>query len=85
MASVDVWRIFTKIPLEKNNLTEQDLYDLLPAAAKESFFNIGNSLYCQIDGVAMESPLDPNLANTFLRHYEKECLDSCPVELKPKL
>ena len=55
MASLDVERLFTNILLEKmiencvndlffdkckiGNLTKQDLYDLLSAAAKESFFN----------------------------------------------
>ena len=33
----------------------------------------------------MGSSLGPSLANAFLRHYEKECLDSCPVEFKPEL
>ena len=59
--------------------------DLLSAAAKELFFIFDNSLYRQIDGVAMGSPLRPTLPNAFLCHYEKEWLDSCPVEFKPKL
>ena len=36
-------------------------------------------------GVAMGSPLGPALAYAVLLHYEKEWLDSCPIELKPKL
>ena len=68
-----------------DNLTKQDVHDLLSAAAKESFFSFDGSLYCQIDGAAMGSPFGPTLANTFLCHYEKEWLDSCPTELKPKL
>ena len=50
--------------------------------AKDSF---DNSLYRQIDWVAMGSPWGPSLANDFLCHYEKVCLDSYPVEFKPKL
>ena len=42
-----------------DNLTKQDFYHLLSPAAKESFFIFNNNLYCQIDGVAMGSPLDP--------------------------
>ena len=42
-----------------DNLTKQDFYHLLSAAAKESFFIFDNNLYCQIDGVAMGSPLGP--------------------------
>ena len=60
MASLDVGSLFTSIPLETaiencandlffdkskiDNLTKQDLYDLLSAAAKESFFNFDKSL-----------------------------------------
>ena len=39
-----------------DNLTKRELHDLLSAAAKESFFIFDNSLYRQIDGVAMGSP-----------------------------
>ena len=52
---------------------------------KKRFFIFDNSLCCQIDGEAMGSPLGPTLANAFLCHYEKEWLDSCPVENKSKL
>ena len=34
----------------------------------------------------MGSPLaGPTLAKAFLCHYEKEWLNSCPIEFKPKL
>ena len=49
---------------------------------KIRFWIIGNSLYCQIDEVAMRSPLGRTLANAFLCHYEKEWLVSCPIELQ---
>ena len=68
-----------------DNPTKQYIYDLLSAAAKESFFILDNSLYRQIDGVLMGSLLGPTLANAFLCYYEKEWLDSCPIEFKPKL
>ena len=42
------------------------------------------SLYCEIDGVAM-APLGPTQENAFLCQYEKEWLDSYPIEFKPKL
>ena len=57
----------------------------MSTAAKESSFIFDNSSYRQIDGVAMGFPLDPTLENAFLCHYEKEWLDSCSVEFKPKL
>ena len=101
MASLDVESLFINIPLEEtiencinnlffdeskiNNLTKHDVFDLLSRAAKESFFIFDNRLYCQIYGVAKGSPLGSTLANAFLCHYEKEWLDSCPIEFKPKL
>ena len=33
----------------------------------------------------MGSPLGSTLATAFLSHYEKEWLDSCPIELRSKL
>ena len=43
------------------------------------------SLYRQIDVVIMGSSLGPTLAYAFLCHYEKEWLDSFPVEFESKL
>ena len=68
-----------------DNLTKQDVHDLLSSAVKKLFFIFDNSLYCQIDVIAMGSPLGPTLANAFLCYYEKEWLDSCPIEFKYKL
>ena len=89
VASLDVESLFTNIPLRKtiescvndlffdkskiDNLTKQDLFNLLSAAAKESFFIFDNSLFCQIDGETIGFPLGPALANVCLCHYEKEC------------
>ena len=101
MAILDVGSLFTNISLKEtiencvndlffdkykiDNLTKQDVRAVLSAAVKESFFIFDNSLYRQIDGVAMGSPLGPTLANVFLCHDEKEWLDSCPIEFKPEL
>ena len=32
----------------------------------------------------MSSPLRPNLVNTFLRHYEKEWFNNCPIHFKAR-
>ena len=48
-------------------------------------FIFDNSLYRQIDGAAVESPLGATVENPFLCHYEKEWLDICPIEFNPKL
>ena len=68
-----------------DNLSKQDVYDLLSDVVKELFFVFDSSLYHQIDGVAMGSSLRPTLANAFLCHYEKEWLDSSPNKFKSKL
>ena len=57
----------------------------MSTGAKEPCFIFDNSLYRQIGGAAMGSPLGPSLANAFPCHYEKEWLDSCPIEFKLKL
>ena len=46
-------------------------------------FIFDGSLYKQIDGGAIASPLGPTLANEFLIYDEKNCLDNCPLEYRP--
>ena len=101
MVSLDVKSRFINMSLEEtiencvndlffdkskiDNLNKQDVFDLWSVEAKESFFISKNILYRQIDGVAMGSPFGPILENAFLCHYQKEWLNSCPIEFKPKL
>ena len=56
---------------------------MLTLATKESYFVFDGELYQQVDSVAMESPLGPTLANTFLFHYGDICLCNCSLECKP--
>ena len=58
---------------------------LLDLACKHSYFMFNGSLYHQLDGVAMGSPLGPTLANIFLCHHEACWLKDCPSEFKPML
>ena len=59
---------------------------LIASCSKRIFlFYFDNSLYCQIDGTAMGSPWGPTLASAFSCHYEKEWLNSCTTEFKPKV
>ena len=82
MASLDVERLFTNIPLNEvidiciddlfcdtntiHNLDRNDMRELLTLAAYELFFIFDKVMYRQIDGVTMGSPLGPILANVFL-------------------
>ena len=45
----------------------------------ESFI-IFDQKYCrQCHGIAMDSPLEPTLANVFICHFEKIWLENCPA------
>ena len=57
----------------------------MSAATKELFFIFDNSLYHQVDGVAIGYPLGTTLTNSFLCYYGKEWLNSCPIEFTPKV
>ena len=52
------------------NITKSDLVELLNIATKNQLFQFEGSLYEQIDGVAMGSPLGPLMANTFMCSIE---------------
>ena len=56
---------------------------MLSLTLKESFILFDNKYYCQIDRVAMGSPLRPTLANIFLCYHESIFLKDCPKDFKP--
>ena len=55
-----------------SNISKQDLIDLLSVATKGQLFQFNGSLYEQVDGVAMGSPLGPLLANVFMSSIEEK-------------
>ena len=99
MASFDIKSLFTNIPLYEtieiisNELlkdrdtqltyTKKQFINLLDLAIKDYSFIFNNSLYVQVDGVAMGSCLGLTLANAFLCHHETKWLSDCPSECKP--
>ena len=54
------------------NISKQDLTDLLGVATKGQLFQFNGSLYEQIDGATMGSPLGPLLANVFMSSIEEK-------------
>ena len=99
MGSLDVDSLFTNILLEETieiytnelfkesetveGLSKTEFKELLSLAAKDSHFIFDETLYKQIDGVAMGSALGPTLANAFLVYHEKNWLEHCRVEYRP--
>ena len=69
------------------NITQDDLVELLRVATKHQLFQFNGSLYEQIDGVVMGSPLGPLMANTFmcenkLPYFYKRCVDDTLAAVK---
>ena len=60
-----------------------EIKELLSLRTKDSHFIFDGTLYKQIDGVAMGSPLGLTLANAFLVYHEKNWLEHCPLEYRP--
>ena len=67
--------------LNLNNLLAHLLQLLLTTKEKVILFD--QKYNCQIDGVAMGSPLGPTLANIFLCHQETMWLKNCLKSFKP--
>ena len=101
MASFDVTSLFTSIPLDGTvalcldllysskdsapTINKRDMELILNLAVKESLFLFNGTLYKQLDGVGMGSPLAPTLANIFMAYHEKIWLNECPTSFKPLL
>ena len=51
-------------------INKYGIKSLLSLATQESYFMFNDILYKQKDGVVMESPLGPTMANAFLYFYE---------------
>ena len=75
---------FSKIRNFSKSVLIIEFKELLLLAAKESYFIFNGKLYKQVDGVAMGSPLGPTLGNAFPVHFEKNWLQNCPSDFKPR-
>ena len=63
-----------------HGFTRQDFHTLLKLAVEDSYFSFNDNLYCQIDGMAMGSPIGPLVANIFLSHHETCWLENSPIK-----
>ena len=97
MGSLDVDSLFTNIALEETigmctnelfkeseivkGLSKSEFKELLSPATKDSHFIFDGTLYKQIDGLAMGSPLGPILSNVFLAYHEKQLARTLSISI----
>ncbi|MEL7309141.1 MAG: hypothetical protein AAGK05_15610, partial [Pseudomonadota bacterium] len=76
----DTWYRIQKSPPKVAScaVSEDNLRSLLDAVTKNVKFAFNNQLFCQIDGLAMGSPLSGSFADVFVGDYERSLLDSRP-------
>ena len=100
MALLDIDSPFTNIPLDEiinicikllftednivSSWNKKRMFEMLSITLKESNFQLDNKYYDRVEGVAMDSPLGPTLANIFLCHLETIKLKRCPKKFGPK-
>ena len=75
--------LYPKKSMKVKGQHKKKIISLLELATKELIFLFNNSLYSQIDGVAMGSPLGPTLANVFMCFHESIWLSQCLYQFKP--
>ena len=97
LISFDVANLFTNIGLSEAidiainlifensrdiKFTKRELPKLFRIATSERRFTFNGSMFYQIDGVAMSSPLEPVLANLFMEFHEQNWIEQA-TNVKP--
>ena len=95
IVSFDITSLFTNVPLNKvificadflyrsplTSFSEIIFVELIELATKSVAFSFNDTMYRQVDGISMGSPLGPILANIFVGFYEKLLFDRFPKAL----
>ena len=90
MVSFDVKLLFTNVPLDRTiniilkriyydnelriSISRNEMKELLLLCTKKVYFTFNGKINMQVDGVAIESPLGPVLADIFMIQLEKVIL-----------
>ena len=69
---------------DTHSLNRLQFKELLQLACLDNHFIFNETMYKQIDGVAMGSPLGPTLAMAFMCFMEEKWLSNCPLDFKPQ-
>ena len=86
LCSFDIKSLFTNVPvvetinicadamfnkgLNTTNLSRDDFIKLMKFSTSDVEFSFNNTMFKQIDGISMGSPLGPTMANIFVGYYE---------------
>ena len=65
------------------NFSKKQFRTLFDITTKDCYFTFNDTIYRQLYGVDMGSPLGPTLANIFMCYSEKRWLENCPLSFKP--
>ena len=65
---------------DRTAIPVDNIMELLTLCITTTAFQLNDSYYQQIDGMAMGSPLSPVMANIYMEHFETEALKSAPLE-----
>ena len=61
---------------ERTTLTAMQVTDLLSVCLKTTYFQYDNTIYTQIEGAAMGSPVSPIVANLFMEWFETHAINT---------
>ena len=66
------------------SLSKIEFKELFYLSTKDFYFLFNGRFLQQVDGVAMGPHLGPALVNVFLVYFEKNWLQNCPSDFKPR-
>ena len=81
MVSFDVVSLFTKVPVEEaitllsRHFKDEDLA-LYKHVLTSTYFCVDGQFFEQTDGVAMDTPLSPVIANFYMEEFEKNAIET---------